>query len=303
MEINAQMVKALRDKTGIGFNKCREALTSCEGDVDKAVEFLRKKGLETAAKKSSRDAKDGLVRIAVNAKNTTGAILEVNCESDFVARTEAFQGYTETLIKQLLESNDMGSVTTQESDNKIGAFLESKYSGDESHTVESMLKATIAQIGENMLMRRLARFDLSGQAGYVGSYSHMGGKIGVLVELHCGKPETGGNADLHQLAKDLCMQVAASNPICLSRDDMPADAVGKEREIYREQVKGKPDNVIDKIVEGKLNKLFYADKCLLEQPFVKEPKTKVKALVDEKSKALGDEIKVVRFARYELGAE
>lgn len=303
MEITAQMVKELREKTGIGFNKCREALINSEGDLQKAIDHLRKKGLETAAKKSGRETRDGLVRVATNDTATIGAMLEVNCESDFVARNEAFQALTQNIIDQIISMNDLGSVTPADSDKGIETLLAAKYVADDSQTIDAALKAIIAKIGENMRMRRMARFDLGGQTGYIGTYIHMGGKMGVMVESHCGKPETASNEKLHALVKDLCMQVAATNPVCVSREQMPAEIVEKEREIYTEQVKGKPADVINKIVEGKLNKLLYAEKCILEQPFVKEPKQTIKALVEATSKELGDEISIIRFARYELGAE
>lgn len=303
MEITAQMVKALRDKTGIGFNKCREALTECGGDEEKAFDYLRKKGMETAAKKSGRDTRQGLVLVEVSGDNSFGAVLEVNCESDFVARNDEFLGFTGNLIQQLLNEKSLKNVKFDENDAGLEKFCAMPYSGDKANTVDATLKSMIAKIGENMRIRRLARFDLAGKTGYVGSYVHMGGKIGVLISMTCKNAATKSKPEFQEMVKDICMQVAASNPLWVSREQVPADIIAKEREIYSEQMKGKPANIVDKIVDGKLAKLLYAEKCLLEQLFIRDDSKQVLAMINEKAKALGDEIGVTDFARFELGAD
>jgi elongation factor Ts len=275
--ISASAVKDLREKTGAGMMDCKKALSETSGDFEKAVDLLRQKGLASAAKKATRSATQGLISIAVS--GTTAVITEINCETDFVARTDDFRslvGETESL---LLKATD----------------------GETTERINELVKEKIAKLGENIVFRRFDKFDLEGAAGGFGSYIHMD-KIGVLVEAVCDQAEHADNDAFRTMMKDIAMHIAATNPSYISRDNVPHDVLEREKEIYRGQVAGKPANVIDKIVEGKIEK-FYADVCLVDQLFVKDPegKKKVKDVIAETAKQIGGNITVRRFLRFQLG--
>jgi elongation factor Ts len=285
MQITSEMVRDLREKTGAGLMDCKAALSAAAGDVEKAIDHLRTKGLAAAAKKAGRVASEGLV--CARLEGNAGTLVEVNCETDFVAKTEEFAG----LAKEIAELVNVKAPRDVEE-----ALLLPAGGG----TLAEKLTARVAKIGEKISFRRFARFESPGGApGLVSSYIHAGGKIGVLVELS--GVEAGG-PDALPLAKDLAMQVAAANPAYVGRKDVPADVVEHEKSIYRDQARasGKPEKILDKIADGKLEK-YFADFCLLEQPFIKDPDRKVAQRLAEAGKAAGAEIAVRRFVRFQVG--
>ena len=292
-EITAAVVKELREKTNAGMMDCKKALAEANGDMEAAIDILRKKGIASSTKRADREAKEGTVH-AVLAGDKTGVLVEVNCETDFVAKNENFRGFVDTLAQHV--------AGTDVADGDVAAVLGQPLAGTPG-TVDEAVKAKGGEIGENVILRRFRRFVADGSS-MVSSYIHMGGRVGVLIEVAAGKAETLASDGLRALVKDLTLQIAAASPLCLNRADVPAAAVAKEKEIFAEQMQnsGKPANVIEKIVEGKLGK-FYSQHCLLEQGFIKEPDQTVEDLINATGKALGDTITVKRFARYSLGEE
>lgn len=284
MEITSGMVKELREKTGAGLMDCKAALTSVDGDMEKAIDVLRTKGLAAAAKKSSRIASDGLV--VAHVEGNCGTLLEVNCETDFVAKNEEFVA----LAKEVAEQINTKAPADEEEALQLQAG---------NATIEEKIKEKIAKIGEKLSLRRFKRFSVSKGAGLIVPYIHMGGKIGVLVALEGAGP---GNEAVALLAKDIAMQVAAANPTYICRDEVPASVIEHEKSIYKEQARasGKPDKILDKIAEGKLDK-FFGDFCIIEQAFIKDPDKKVGQLLTEAGKAAGIEIKIKSFARFQVG--
>ena len=282
--ISAQLVKELREMTGAKMMDCKKALVETEGNIDKAVEFLREKGLADAAKKSGRVAAEGVVKTYISDDKKTGAVLEFNCETDFVALNEEFVAFADKLAKMVAET----SVATVEE------LLNEKFDGD-STTSES-LKALIAKLGENMSVRRFTKFSV--EKGLVKSYIHGGGRIGVLVEVACEKD----SEVLDEVAKEVCMQIAAANPLFLSKDDVDTESMEKEKEIYRVQAlnEGKPENIVEKMVVGRIQK-YFKEVCLLEQLWVKDGDKSINKFLEEKSKEVGSPITVTRFVRYERG--
>ncbi len=283
MSITAAMVSELRKKTGAGMMDCKKALTETAGNMEEAVDFLRKKGLSAAAKKSGRIASEGAV--AAGSEGSVGAIIEVNAETDFVAKNDAFQAFVEG-AKNVVLANDIADVDAL---NTI-AYPET------GRTVAEELTHQIATIGENMGLRRLARID-AGQ-GFVTSYIHGAGKIGVLVELQTESTDE----KVAALGKQLAMHVAAAAPQYLDRDSVPADVVDKEKEIMRVKAldSGKPENIVEKIILGQINK-YFGEVCLLEQAFVIDPDQKVGKLVAALAKELGTDIKLNSYVRFQLG--
>lgn len=271
-QITAALVKELRERTGAGMMDCKKALTAVEGDMDKAIDFLREKGLAAAAKKAGRIAAEGVVGSFVSADGKIGAIVEVNCETDFVAKTDGFEELVEKIAAHI--------VATKPAD--VEALLASELDGQ---TVEALVTASVAKIGEKISVRRFALYEAP--EGVVAAYIHGGGKIGVIVELK------GGNAEL---GKDVAMHVAAANPSYLERSQVPAAELEHEKEVLSEQAKneGKPEKIIEKMVMGRINK-YYKEVCLVDQEFVKDPDQTVGKLV----KAAGAE--VLAFSRFQLG--
>ncbi|WP_459480685.1 translation elongation factor Ts [Clostridium saccharoperbutylacetonicum] len=282
--ITAQLVKELREMTGAKMMDCKKALVETEGSIEKAIEFLREKGLADAAKKSGRVAAEGIVKTYISDDKKIGSVLEFNCETDFVALNEEFVGFAEKLAKMVAET----SVKTVEE------LLEEKFDGDA--TVAESLKALIAKLGENMSVRRFTKFSIDN--GIVSSYIHGGGRIGVLVEVSCDK----SSEVLDEVAKEVCMQIAAANPLFLGKDDVDTTSMEKEKEIYRVQAlnEGKPENIVEKMVMGRIQK-YFKEVCLLEQPWVKDGDKTITKFLEEKSKEVGSPIKVTRFVRYERG--
>ena len=283
MSITAAMVSELRKKTGAGMMDCKKALTETSGNMDEAVDFLRKKGLSAAAKKSGRVASEGAV--AAGAEGSIGAMVELNAETDFVAKNAAFQAFVAG-VKNVILAHDVADVQALES---------LPYPGTD-HTVAEELTHQIATIGENMGIRRLTRID-AGQ-GVVTSYVHGAGKIGVLIELQTESTDE----KIVALAKQLAMHVAAAAPQYLDRDSVPASTIEKEKEIMRVKAldSGKPENIVEKIILGQINK-YFGEVCLMEQAFVIDPDQKVGKLVAVLGKELGADIKLKSYARYQLG--
>jgi elongation factor Ts len=278
MPISAASVKELRDKTGAGMMDCQRALVEAAGDMEEAVKILRKKGLAAAAKKAGRTVKDGLVAVAVTEGNLRGGMVELNCETDFVARTEQYQAFAQVLAEQVAADGV----------DEVDKVRASRYMADPLHTVAEVVSTQISTIGENIVLSRVG-FIRAGDGMKVGSYVHMGGKIGVLVEVSASADE--------ETAKDVAMQVAAAEPRFVSRQDVPPEVVKEELEIAKAQAasSGKPAHVIDKIAEGKLGK-FYEQVCLLDQLFVKNPEQKVAAMLSARGG-----IVVRSFLRFKLG--
>ncbi len=284
MSITASMVGELRTKTGAGMMDCKKALTESAGDMDKAVDILRKKGLAAASKKAGRVAAEGMV-VAAGAGNR-GAVVEVNAETDFVAKNELFQKFAGTVAEVVLS--------------KAPADVEALKAlpfPSTGRTVGEELTQQIATIGENMDIRRFARCEVS--SGVVANYIHGAGKIGTLVELSTAK---GDDARVLDLARQLAMHVAAASPQYLRREEVPAEVVDKEKEIMRAKAKesGKPENILDKIIEGQVNK-FFGEVCLLEQAFVIDPDQKVGKVVEKLGKEIGSEVLLSRYSRLQLG--
>jgi elongation factor Ts len=274
-DFTAADVGRLRETTGAGLMDCKKALTEAKGVFDAAVDILRKRGSATAAKKSSREAREGLIAQAILPGARVGVLLEVNCETDFVARNESFRAMGDDFARKLAH----------------GAALES---------LEAERVAAVARIGENILIPRFTRFEVQGQ-GIVAAYIHTGAKVGVLVEVGAGKETTVATEEFKQLVRDITLQIAAGNPAVISREHVPAATVAKEREIAADQVKNKPPQAIAKIVEGKLEKYFQGI-CLVDQGFVKRnSEVSVKEHIGAIAKQLGEEIVVRRFARFQVG--
>ncbi len=284
MAVSASDVKKLRDQTGAGMMDCKTALEEANGNFEEATTILRKKGLASAGKKAGRATHEGLIGQALSADRSIGTLVEVNCESDFVARTDDFQ----LLIKDLLAEIDAkGDAASEE------------WLKDPNGPVHLRVAAAIGKLGENMAVPRFVRY--AGK-GYVGQYIHLGGKLGVQVEFGGVTPAIAAREEFQTLVKEIAMQIAAASPAYVSRDAVPADLLDKERAIYRAQMEnsGKPANVIDKIVEGKLGS-FYQQVVLPDQVSIRDQKMTVAALLAEKSKVLGAALSVNRFARLKVG--
>ena len=272
--ITAAQVKDLREKTGAGMMDCKKALTETNGDMEKAIEYLREKGIAKAGKKSGRIAAEGLVECYISDDGKTGAIVEVNAETDFVAKNQEFKDFVMDVAKQIVEKNpaDVEALLAQESISEAGK------------TVQEVLTNKIATIGENMNIRRFARFE---SEGLVAKYIHGDGKIAVLIEVTKNNPD---------LAKDICMQIAAARPEFVRDSEVPEERVAKEMEILKVQAmnEGKPEAIAEKMVQGRLKK-FYAEICLVDQEFVKDPSKKISDILKE------NDMDVVRFVRFEKG--
>ncbi len=270
-QITAALVKELREMTGAGMMDCKKALTECDGDMDKAVDFLREKGLSQAAKKAGRIAAEGIVGSYISDDAKVGAIVEVNCETDFVAKTDEFKDLVNTIAAHIAVVNpaDVEALSASELDGQ---------------TVAALITEKIAKIGENISLRRFVRFE---SEGTVASYIHAGGKIVTLVEMK------GGNANL---AKDIAMQVAAANPSYLDRTQVPQTELEHEKMVLTEQARneGKPEKIIEKMVEGRIEK-FYKEVCLVDQAFIKGDDEVVSNLLKKEN------AEVIRFVRYEMG--
>lgn len=287
MSISASMVKELREKTNAGMMDCKKALEESKGDFDAAIEWLRVKGLSAASKKADRIAAEGAVYTEKNGK--TGVVVEINSETDFVARNDGFKDFVKNIAAHVAHTNEQV------------AILEQVYHKNPSQKIGDLLKETIAKIGENIVVRRGVKYTESANS-YVHTYTHGEGKIGVLVEVTAENAAHVGSTDLKTFAQDVSLHIAAMNPMALSQDQVPPEVVAKEKEILKAKniEQGKKPEMIDKIVEGQIRK-FLAENCLLEQQFVKNPDLKIADYAKETGKKVGSTVTVKRFTRYELG--
>jgi len=273
-EINAAAVGKLREMTGAGFMDCKKALTEAKGDLSAAGDILRKRGAATAVSKATREAREGVIAQYIAPTGRLGVLVEVNCETDFVARNETFRAFTDEVARKLAV--------------------------DSAANFDKEVQELVAKIRENIKIPRHARMEVTGN-GMVAAYIHTGGKIGVLVEVGAGKESTVASDEFKQLVRDITLQIAAGHPFSVSREHVPADLLAKEKEIAAEQVKNKPPQAIAKIVEGKLEK-FYQTYCLVDQGFVKKnSEVSVKEHIGQMAKQLGDEIAIRRFVRFQVG--
>jgi len=283
MDITTEMVKELRQRTGAGILDSKKALQETQGDMERAIELLREKGLARAAKKAEREAKDGVIEARLSADGMRAVLVEVNCETDFVARTEAFRALTADLAGQVFDANP-------------------PFAAPADMPIAGQLKEAIAKLGENIQVRRFVRYDISDSRSLIDLYVHAGGRVAVLVELAAQTGEKAHSGAVKALAHDVALQIAAIKPSYVGPQDVPAAVIESERAIYRAQLaeEKKPANVIERIVDGKLQK-FYEEACLLNQPFIRDDKVKIAALVKQVSGQVGETVSVKRFARFELG--
>jgi elongation factor Ts len=273
-EITAATVGKLREMTNAGLMDCKKALSEAQGDMDAAVDLLRKRGVASAAKKSGREANEGVIAQHIQPGARVGVLVEVNCETDFVARNETFRAFCDEIAKKLAANPNID--------------------------LEADRTAQVAKIGENIKISRFHRLEVSGN-GLVAAYIHTGAKVGVLVEVGAGKEQTVANEDFKQLVRDITLQIAAGHPFVVSREQVDPTVIAKEKEIAAEQVKNKPPQAIAKIVEGKLEK-FYQTYCLVDQGFVKKnSEVSVREHVASVAKQLGDEIAIRHFVRFQIG--
>ena len=277
-EITASLVKELREETGVGMMECKQALVKANGDKAAAIKILRESGMAIAAKKASRTAKQGIIAAEIAADAQSGRMIEINCETDFVAKNDNFKAFVAELLKAAAGIADNGL----------------------AEAAKAQVDAKVAEIGENIIARRNLTYKVQG-IGAIAGYVHLGGKLGVLVEVGCKNAASVQNPAVKTLLADLTLHITAVNPVCITRDQVPAETVQAEKEIYAKQVQGKPANIIDKIVVGKLEK-FFGQVCLVEQPFVKDQDKTINAVLAEAGKAAGDEFTVRRFVRWQLGA-
>ncbi len=286
--ITAAIVKELRDKTNAGMMDCKRVLTETNGDLEASIKLLRERGIAKAGAKADRAANEGVITARVNDAATSGIVLEINCETDFVSKNENFQAFVAQIADTLAASSAADHAAAL-------AVNMGEYNVDDT------VKAKVVEVGENLQFRKYVRFDAA-PGGVVASYIHLGGKVGVLIEMGTTKPETAGTDTFKELIKDLTLHIAASAPKGLSRDDIPETLVNAEREIFRARLadSGKPENIIENILKGQIGK-FFAESCFLEQGFVKDPDITVAKLLEAKGKELGDTLTVTRFVRFGLG--
>ncbi len=282
--ISAAMVKELREKTGAGMMDCKKALQENDGDVEKSLDWLRQKGIAKAAKKVGRATSEGLVTVATSADGKNVAMSALCCETDFVARGEQFVAFAESISKIVLDKNP-ADVSALE------ALL-----GDE-------LQNQIAVIGENMTLGSFARYDVA-EGSMVGTYVHSNNKLGVMVELACENGDCSKTDACNALAKNVAMQIAATNPLAVDPSTLNADDIEREREVYRQKAmdEGKPENIVEKIVEGAVKK-YYKEVCLLEQPYIRDDKKTIGDVLKDSGKEMGTTVKIARFTRIHLGGE
>ena len=287
-EVTAALVKELRERTNAGMMDCKKALVASEGDMDKAIDWLREKGLAQAAKKASRIAAEGVVTKYLTPCGCTGVIVEVNCETDFVAKTDNFQAFANNVANHIAKA-DPADVDT---------LMAQKFVDDESKTIADLVSEATVAIGEKISVRRFIRYKTE---GIVDAYIHLGGKVGVLVEV--ATDEKGKESEeVKQFAHDLALQIAAAKPEAVRREEVDPEKLNKEREIQRAKFleEGKPEKIVDRIVDGQIEK-YYKDVVLLDQQFVKDGDKTIKGLMAEISKKVGAPIDIVRFARFERG--
>jgi len=286
--ITAAIVKELRDKTNAGMMDCKKVLTETNGDLEASIKLLRERGIAKAGAKADRAATEGIIAARVSSDAKSGILLEINCETDFVSRNENFQSFVTEVSDTLAGANaaDLdAALATPQGDSTLGDTVKSK----------------VIELGENIQLRKYVRFDAA-EGGVVASYIHLGGKVGVLIEVGTTKAESADSEAFKELIKDLTLHIAASAPKGLSREDIPQSIVDNELDIFRTRLiaDGKPANIIENILKGQIGK-FFAESCFLEQGFVKDPDIKISALLEAKGKELGDTLTVTRFVRFGLG--
>ena len=279
-EITAQQVMELRKRTGVGMTKCKEALTETNGNIEDAIHVLRKKGMASAVKKSSRETNEGVVGYAEN--DTSAFIVEVSVETDFVIQNDRFKEFLKNICQEALATQPAS----------LEAFLQQKYSKEPSLTVDEYRAETVHSMGENIQIRRILDFKKEAGKSF-GIYSHMGGKIVCVVTIK-------GADDQQALAREIAMHSAAESPDYLRADEVPADVIAREKEVAGSQIKNKPPEIVEKILEGKL-RAFYEQTCLIKQKFVKDPSQTVAAYVAAEGKKAGKELEVAEFVRWQIG--
>ncbi|NLY88140.1 MAG: elongation factor Ts [Firmicutes bacterium] len=297
MKVSTAQIKELRERTGAGMMDCKKALIETGGDMEKAVEYLREKGLAAAAKKAGRIAAEGLITSYITPDKKCGALVEVNCETDFVTKVDSFREFARELAEHIAVNapKALSAETGKEGPYLMEQTLKS------GATVQETVNQLVANIGEKITVRRFSRFERT-EPGLIQDYIHMGGKIGVLLELSLEKAEAAGEEAFLNLAKDLAMQVAAAKPEYVRRDQVDQETLEKEKAIYRAQAvnEGKPEAIAEKIAQGRLEK-FFKEACLEEQAYIKDSNLTVKKLLEQAAEELGTRIEVVRFTRYEKG--
>ena len=288
--ITAALVKELRERTQAGMMDCKKALMENDGDMDKAIDWLREKGLAQAAKKAGRIAAEGAVVQYITECGKVGAVVEVNCETDFVAKTDNFMNFANSVAKHVALANPAD----------IEALNAQKFVDDETKTIEDLISEATVAIGEKISVRRFARYETT---GLVSSYIHMGGKVGVLLQVETGKAETAAAEAFQTMCKDITLHIAACAPKSVDSSSLDPAFVAEEQEIAKAQLiaEGKPEHLLEKILPGKL-KALYKQSCLMSQEFVKDPSISVEKLVANIGKELGDTVTVVSFERFQLGA-
>ena len=288
--ISAKLVKELREKTGAGMMECKKALTEVEGDIEKAIDFLRTRGLASAAKKAGRATNEGAIAEYISLDNKTGVLIEVNCETDFVAMNENFTSFVKLLAEVVAKDNpaDAEALMEQSVPNR-------------DISVRELFGETVGKLGENIQVARFTRITLDG-TGALSAYIHGGAKIGIMVQFKLGNQDSADKEVFKIFARDVAMQVAAASPIAVRREDFDAAVVGREKEIYKTQAaeSGKPEAIQEKMAEGRLNK-YFKESALVEQAFVKDMDISVDEYTKRVAKELGDTIEIEAFTRYDLG--
>ncbi len=286
--ITASIVKELRDKTNAGMMDCKKVLTETNGDIEASIKLLRERGIAKAGAKADREANEGIITARVNGAASTGILLEVNCETDFVSKNENFQTFVAAIADKLAGANAADHAAA------LAVPL------GES-TLEDFVKVKVVELGENLQFRKYVRFDAA-PGGVVASYIHLGGKVGVLLEVGTSNSAVASQPAFQELIKDLTLHIAACAPKGLSRNDIPEAIVNAEKDIFRVRLieQGKPENIIENILKGQIAK-FFAESCFLEQGFVKDPEVTITQLLEQKGKELGDTLSVTRFVRFGLG--
>jgi elongation factor Ts len=286
--ITASIVKELRDKTSAPMMDCKKVLTETNGDLEASIKLLRERGIMKSSKMADRAANEGVITARINADATSGILLEVNCETDFVSKNESFQAFVGDIADTL--------ATSEATEHEAAlAHLHGE------QTIEDTIKAKVGEVGENLQFRKYVRYNAA-PGGVVASYIHLGGKVGVLIEVGTTQPESKNSDSFKELIKDLTLHIAACAPKGLSREDIPQSVVDNELDIFRTRLlaEGKPENIIENILKGQIGK-FFAESCFLEQGFVKDSDIKVSSLLEAKGKELGDTLTVTRFVRFGLG--
>ena len=288
MSISAQQVKELRDRSGVGMMDCKKALVESDGDIDKAFDYLRKSGVAKAQKKEGRDAKEGLIISDISSDGKFGTLLELNCETDFVANTDDFKSLGNDIIKHIKKSEF----------SELDDILNENFINDKNKNVKDIITDAVGRLGENIVLSRFCKYKV--ESGLIVSYIHPGSKLGVLLKFN--SDEVSDKESLIDFGKEISMHIAATAPISVAVDDVSSEIIAKEREIFSDQAKksGKPDNIIEKMVDGRINK-FYKENVLLEQVFVKDPSKMVKDLLSEKSNSFKSNLSISEFSRFQIG--